>query len=67
MASNKEKVNEELPPDKFAEKFTRLIDDASVSMAMGVGDELGIFSVMAQMEKPETSEVIAKKSGLVER
>ena len=67
MASNKEKVNEELPPDKFAEKITRLIDDASVSMAIGVGDELGIFSVMAQMEKPEISEVIAKKSGLVER
>eukprot|EP00795_Rhopilema_esculentum_P005096 gene5096-213_t len=67
MASNQAMVNEELPPEKFAEKISRLIDNASVSMAIAVGSELGIFSVMAQLEKPETSEFIAKKSGLIER
>ena len=57
----------ELSPEKFAAYMINIIDNAAISMAMGVGAALGLFSVMAELDQPESSDVIAKKAGLIER
>ena len=69
MANSKEVGCEsgELPPEKFAEKMINMIDNTALSMAMGIGSTLGLFSVMAELDEPERSDVIAEKAGLVER
>ena len=58
---------EELSPKDFAAKMQNIVDDASLSLALGVGDSLGIFNIMAKLENFESSESIAKKAGLNER
>ena len=60
-------AGDELAPKTFMARMINVIDNAALSMAMGVAAELGLFSVMAELDKPESSDVIAKKAGLVER
>lgn len=57
----------DLSPEQFAKKLTNVLDNAGLSMAIGVGSTVGLFSVLADLNQPETVDVIAKKAGLVER
>ena len=68
--ANSEEVgckSEVLAPEKFAEKMINVMDNTALSMAIGIGSTLGLFSVMAGLDEPERSDVIAKKADLVER
>jgi len=69
MATSEESGSnpKELSPEKFAANLINIIDNAALSMAMGVGAALGLFSVMAELDQPESSDVIAKRAGLIER
>ena len=62
-----EAQREELSPKDFAVRMQNVVDDASLSLALGIGDSLGIFNVMAKLENFESSENIAKEAGLNER
>lgn len=62
-----EAKHEELSPKDFAARMQNIVDNASLSLALGVGDSLGIFNVMAKLENFESSENIAKEAGLNER
>jgi len=69
MATSEESGSnpKELSQEKFAANLINIIDNAALSMAMGVGAALGLFSVMAELDQPESSDVIAKRAGLIER
>ena len=53
--------------EQFAGWLAKVMDNTSLSLALGIGAELGLFSVMAELEGPATSDFIAEKAGLVER
>ena len=67
MASSELGSPNEVSSEQFAGWLAKVMDNTSLSMAMGVGAELGLFSIMAEFENPETSDFIAQKAGLVER
>ncbi len=57
----------ELPADKFTEKLCTVFNNAGLSMALAIGNSVGLFDAMAKLEKPATSQEISLEAGLVER
>ena len=60
-------ASDELPTEQLAKKLVDMVDNAAVSIAVGMGSELGLFSVMSELSEPATSDLIAEKAGLIER
>lgn len=58
---------QELPAEKFTEKLCTVFNNAGLSMALAIGNSVGLFDAMAKLEKPATSQEISLEAGLVER
>ena len=53
--------------EAFAGKLLEIINGGCLSLMISVGHKTGLFDVMSRLEKPSTSEEIAKEANLNER
>ena len=51
----------------FAQRLWQMGSDTMLVHGIALGSKLGIFDVIADLDQPETAEVIAKKMGFKER
>lgn len=57
----------ELSGDEFAGKMLDVLNNSALSMGIAMGDYVGLFTAMAELDKPQSSSEIALKAGLNER
>lgn len=58
--------SEETPPE-FAHRMMKTINAATITLALSLGCETGLFNVIATQKEPQTSKQIAESAGMKER
>ena len=61
-----EKGSEESPRE-FADRMMKTINAATVTLALSLGCETGLFQAIASQKQPQTSRQIAECAGMKER
>ena len=53
--------------EAFSEKLMDALNNAALGMGIAMGDYMGLFKAMAELEKSVTSAELAERAGLNER
>ena len=52
---------------EFAQRIMKMVNSATLTVALSLGVETGLFKVMGGLQEPSTSSQIAQMAGLKER